>query len=202
MILENPLFSQSTPKFSALKRISNFILAICIVVIGMNLWLMHSKNASEWYSLESEQLGRSLASQASRMLAAPLQKDDQESIENYVSTIQTDSFVQGTALYDESGRTIKSFDENYSIIKEFRVKNQPPLIFIEDIIYEGKTIGYVKLLLDRDAIIKHHKAFNKTQLLQTGLIMLLTAICAMLITRLFYKIRANYRFSDGPNSAK
>lgn len=185
-----------------LKRISNFVLAICIVVIAVNLWFMHNKNANEWYSLESEQLGRSLAAQASRMLAGPLHKEDQESIENYVSTIETDSFVKGTSLYDQTGKTIKSFDENYSIIEEFRVLDQPPLIFIEDIIFDGKTIGYIKLLLDRDAIIKHHKAFNRTQLIQTGLIMLLTAICAMIITRLFYKIRANYQFSDNPKSVK
>jgi len=196
------LFSQTTPKFAMLKRISNFVLAVCVVVIGVNLWFMHNKNANEWYNLESEQLGRSLAAQASRMLAAPLQKDDQESIENYVSTIEIDSFVKGTSLYDQTGKTIKSFDDNYSIVEEFRVLDTPPLIFIEDIIYEGKTIGYVKLLLDRNAIIKHHKAFNRTQLMQTGLIMILTAICAMIVTRLFYKIRANYQFSDTPKSAK
>lgn len=196
------MFSQNTPKFSMLKRISNFVLAICVVVIGVNLWFMHSKNANEWYSLESEQLGRSLAAQASRMLAGPLQKDDQESIENYVSTIETDSLVKGTSLYDQSGKTIKSFDEDYSIVEQFRVLNQPPLIFIEDIIYDGKTIGYVKLLLDRDAIIQHHKAFNRSQLMQTGLIMLLTAICAIILTRLFYKIRASYQFSDKSKSVK
>jgi membrane protein len=184
------------------KRISNFILAVCIAVIGINLWFMYDKNANEWYSLESEQLGRSLAAQASRMLAGPLQKDDQDSIETYVSTIEIDSLVKGTSLYDHTGKTIKSFDENYSIVEQFRVLKQPPLIFVEDIIYEGKTIGYVKLLLDRDAIIKHHKAFNRTQFMQTGLIMLLTAICAMILTRLFYKIRANYQFNDNPKSVK
>jgi membrane protein len=202
MTTEKRLSKQSTPKFSMLKRISNFILAVCIVVIGVNLWFMHNKNANEWYSLESEQLGRSLAAQASRMLAGPLQKDDQESIENYVSTIETDSLVKGTSLYDQSGKTIKSFDENYSIIEQFRVLDQPPLIFVEDIIYDGKTIGYVKLLLDREAIIKHHKAFNRSQLVQTGVIMLLTAICAIILTRLFYKVRANYQFSDKPKSVR
>ncbi len=185
-----------------LKRISNFILAVCVVVIGINLWLMHNKNAEDWYNLESEQLGRSLAKQAARMLSTPLQKGDIESIENYVSTIETDSFVKGASLYDEVGKTIKSFDENYSIIEEFRVLNQPPLIFVEDILFEDKTIGYVKLLLDRDAIIMHHKAFNQTQLMQTGLIMLLTALCAIILTRLFYKIKTSYQFSDKPNKLK
>ncbi len=175
---------------------------MCIAVIGINLWFMYDKNANKWYSVESEQLGRSLATQASRMLAGPLQKDDQDSIENYVSTIEIESLIKGTSLYDHTGKTIKSFDENYSIVEQFRVLEQPPLIFVEDIIYDGKTIGYVKLLLDRESIIKHHKAFNRSQFMQTGLLMMLTAICAMILTRLFYKIRANYQFSDKPKSVK
>lgn len=196
------LFTQKAPQFSMLKRISNFILAICMVVIAINLWLMHSKNANDWYNLETEQLGRSLAKQAARMLSSPLQKGEIENIENYVSTIETDSFVKGASLYDELGKTIKSFDENYSTIEEFRVLEQPPLIFVEDILHQDTTIGYVKLLLDRDAIIKHHKAFNQTQLVQTALIMLLTALCAIIITRLYYKVKASYQYSDKPNKVR
>lgn len=173
-----------------------------MVVIAINLWFMHSRNANDWYNLETEQLGRSLTKQAARMLSSPLQKGDIESIENYVSTIETDSFVKGASLYDELGTTIKSFDENYSTIEEFRALEQPPLIFVEDILHQDKTIGYVKLLLDRDAIIQHHKAFNQAQLVQTALIMLLTALCAMILTRLYYKIKSSYQFSDRPNKVK
>ena len=186
-------------KFSMLKRISNFILAVCVLIIAVNLWLMYTKNAYEWYSLESEQLGRSLAAQAARMLASPMQSGDDQSIESYVDTIETDSFVKGTSLYDEQGKTIKSFDEDYSIIEQFRVLNEPPLIFVEDIVHEGKTIGYVKLVLDRDSIIQHHRAFTQSQLIQTALIMFLTAVCAIILTRLFYKVRANYRYTDTLN---
>lgn len=183
-------------KFSMLKRISNFVLAVCVLIIAVNLWLMYTKNAYEWYSLESEQLGRSLAAQAARMLASPMQSGDEQSIESYVDTIETDSFVKGTSLYDQHGKTIKSFDDDYSIIEQFRVLNEPPLIFVEDIVHDGKTIGYVKLVLDRDSIIQHHRAFTKSQLIQTALIMFLTAVCAIILTRLFYKVRANYRYSD------
>ena len=186
-------------KFSMLKRISNFILAVCVLIIAVNLWLMYTKNAYEWYSLESEQLGRSLAAQAARMLASPMQSGDDQSIESYVDTIETDSFVKGTSLYDEQGKTIKSFDEDYSIIEQFRVLNEPPLIFVEDIVHEGKTIGYVKLVLDRDSIIQHHRAFTQSQFIQTALIIFLTAVCAIILTRLFYKVRANYRYTDTLN---
>jgi membrane protein len=160
---------------------------------------MYTKNAYEWYSLESEQLGRSLAAQAARMLSSPMQSGDEQSIESYVDTIETDSFVKGTSLYDQHGKTIKSFDDDYSIIEQFRVLNEPPLIFVEDIVHDGKTIGYVKLVLDRDSIIQHHRAFTKSQLIQTALIMFLTAVCAIILTRLFYKVRANYRYSDTLN---
>lgn len=186
-------------KFSMLKRISNFVLAVCVLIIAVNLWLMYTKNAYEWYSLESEQLGRSLAAQAARMLSSPMQSGDEQSIESYVDTIETDSFVKGTSLYDQHGKTIKSFDDDYSIIEQFRVLNEPPLIFVEDIVHDGKTIGYVKLVLDRDSIIQHHRAFTKSQLIQTALIMFLTAVCAIILTRLFYKVRANYRYSDTLN---
>ena len=186
-------------KFSMLKRISNFVLAVCVLIIAVNLWLMYTKNAYEWYSLESEQLGRSLAAQAARMLSSPMQSGDEQSIESYVDTIETDSFVKGTSLYDQHGKTIKSFDDDYSILEQFRVLNEPPLIFVEDIVHDGKTIGYVKLVLDRDSIIQHHRAFTKSQLIQTALIMFLTAVCAIILTRLFYKVRANYRYSDTLN---
>ena len=186
-------------KFSMLKRISNFVLAVCVLIIAVNLWLMYTKNAYELYSLESEQLGRSLAAQAARMLSSPMQSGDEQSIESYVDTIETDSFVKGTSLYDQHGKTIKSFDDDYSILEQFRVLNEPPLIFVEDIVHDGKTIGYVKLVLDRDSIIQHHRAFTKSQLIQTALIMFLTAVCAIILTRLFYKVRANYRYSDTLN---
>jgi len=157
---------------------------------------MHTKNAQEWYSYEAEQLGRSLAMQAARMLATPLVNDDREALDSYVLNIEKDAFIKGTTLFDEQGRTIKSFDENYSVIQQFRVEESKPLIFIQDIVYNGQIVGYLKLILDRDIVIQHHKAFNKNQLLQTLLIIFLTTISAMMLTRLFYKIRNRYKYED------
>ncbi|MBF7074722.1 hypothetical protein ISG33_15045 [Glaciecola sp. MH2013] len=196
------MFAPQSSKFSIIKRISNFILAVLIVIICVNLWLMHTKNAYEWYSLESEQLGRSLASQAARMLAGPLSSGDTTSIENYVNTIETDSFVKGTSLFDANGKVIKSFNEDYSVIEQFRVLNEPPLIFVEDIVFDNRTIGYVKLLLDRDGIIAHHEAFNQNQLIQTILAMVLTGFCAAIVTRLFYKFRENYWLHQRENKSE
>jgi membrane protein len=182
-----------------IKRISNAILAVLIIIIAVNLWLMHNKNAQQWYSYESEQLGRSLATQAARMLAGPLVNDDREAIDSYVQNIEVDSFIKGTALYDNKGRTIKSFDNDYSVVQQFRIEETKPLIFIQDIIHNDEVVGYLKLILDREAIIQHHQSFNKTQLMQTVLIICLTAVCAMLLTRLFYKIRNRYRFNSPEN---
>lgn len=161
---------------------------------------MHSKNAQQWYSYEAEQLGRSLASQAARMLATPLINEDQETLFRYVSDIEVDEFIRGTALYDEKGKTIKSFDDNYSVVQQFRIEDDKPLIFIQDIMNEGQIVGYLKLILDREAIIKHHKEFNQVQLVQTLLVIALTFFCAVLMTRLFYKIRSHYRYAEEPNS--
>lgn len=195
--------STSAPKkLAILRRISNAILVILVLLITFNLWLMHSQNAQSWYNFESEQLGRSLAAQGARMLALPVANDDKEAIAAYVSKINADDFITGSALYDAQGKSImSSSDQDYSMLSLFRVSQEQPLVFIEDIVLDDNVVGYVKLVLDREMVIKHHQEFNQNQLLQTLMIMFLTAIFAALLTRLYYKIKANYHALQDPNNA-
>lgn len=71
-----------------------------------------------------------------------------------------------------------------------------PLVFVEDIIFDNITIGYIKLVLDKQAVTHHHRSFNRNQLSQTVLVIILSVIAAGLATRLFYKMRENYRLTD------
>lgn len=188
---------QAAPKkFAVIKRLSNAILVVLIAVISVNLWLMHNTSAKAWYSIESEQLGRSLASQAARMLATPLANDDEQAIDAFVADIEAGGFVKGSALYDEQGKIIKSYNQDHSVVALFRIGTQQPLVFVEDIVADGKVVGYIKLVLDRQAVTEHHQVFTNSYLKSTLLTIVLTAICASLITRLFYKIRHNLRLQS------
>ena len=186
----------STPGDSIFRRISSLILLILCVIICVNLYFMHAQNASTWYQVESEQLGRSLTVQAAKLIAPPLARQDEEAIAQYVAVMGQGMFVKGAVLFDELGvrylSPIDKYNEPFSVVEMTKKDDSQTLVFVEDIVFEDNIIGYIKLLLDKQAVIEHHRNFNKNQLLQTILIILLSMVAAGLATRLFYKIRLRY----------
>lgn len=191
---------ESTHNYLIFKRISSLVLLILCVFIAVNLYIMHTQNAAQWYQVESEQLGRSLSLQAAKLVAPPLAKDDQELLSHYVTVINQGMFVKGAVLFDESGVRYAQQEERLSIIEMMKQSDIEPLVFVEDIIYEGEIIGYIKLVLDRQAITAHHRTFNKNQLSQSILMIVLSIIASALATRLFYKLRNSYQLNDGEDS--
>ena len=179
--------------YSIFKRISSLILLILCVIIGVNLYYMHSQNAAKWYQVESEQLGRSLILQAAKLIAAPLAKDDEEMLMQYVAVINQGMFVKGAVLFDELGVRYAQDEDNLSVVDMVKENSVEPLVFVEDIVFEGNIIGYIKLLLDKQAITEHHRNFNKNQLSQSILMIILSIVAAALATRMFYKTRQRYR---------
>ncbi len=194
--LTNMNIHSSTHNYSIFKRISSLILLILCVIIGVNLYFMHSQNAEKWYQVESEQLGRSLTVQAAKLIAAPLAQNDQEVLGHYVSVVNQGMFVKGAVLFNDLGVRYAQQDDRLSVVDMLKQSDIEPLVFVEDIIFEGNIIGYIKLVLDKQAITEHHRDFNKNQLSQSILMIVLSIVAAALATRLFYKLRNSYRLVD------
>lgn len=188
---------ENTHNYLIFKRISSLILIILCVFIAVNLYLMHTQNAEKWYQVESEQLGRSLTLQAAKMVAAPLAKKDQDLLAHYVTVVNQGMFVKGAVLFDDLGVRYAQQEERLSIVEMMKQSDIEPLVFVEDIIFERNTIGYIKLVLDKQAITAHHRAFNQNQISQSILMIVLSIIAAALATRLFYKVRNSYQLTDG-----
>lgn len=185
-----------THNYSIFKRISTLILLVLCVIIGFNLYIMHNRNANQWYQVESEQLGRSLTQQAAKLVAAPLAKNDAELLEQYINVVNQGMFVQDAAMFDPLGVRYAQLEESPSVVQMMKQQDIDPLVFVEDIIFDNITIGYIKLVLDKQAVTHHHRSFNRNQLSQTVLVIILSVIAAGLATRLFYKMRENYRLTD------
>lgn len=166
------------------------------MVIGVNLYFMHSQNAATWYQVESEQLGRSLTLQAAKLVAAPLAQQDDVVLAHYVKVVNQGMFVKGAVLFDELGVPYAKQEDRLSVVTLLKDSDIEPLVFVEDIVLDGEVIGYIKLILDKQSITKHHRNFNKNQLSQSLLMILLSMIVAVLATRLFYKTRTNYRLVE------
>ncbi|MGB3725542.1 MAG: AhpA/YtjB family protein [Glaciecola sp.] len=182
--------------YSIFKRISTLIIVILCVVIAVNLYLMHTQNADKWYQIESEQLGRSLTQQAAKLVAAPLAKNDATLLEQYITLVSEGMFVQNAVMFDQLGIKYAQQEDQMGIVDMIKTSNIEPLVFVEDIIFDDNTIGYIKLVLDKQAVTHHHRVFNKNQLSQTVLVVVLSIILAGLVTRAFYKMRHQYRLSS------
>jgi uncharacterized membrane protein affecting hemolysin expression len=157
---------------------------------------MHSQSAAKWYQVESEQLGRSLTLQAANLVAGPLAKEDDEVLKQYVHVVNQGMFVEGAILYDALGVRYANQEARLSVVGMLKKNDVEPLVFVEDIVFDGSVIGYIKLVLDKNAVTEHHRNFNKNQLLQSVLIIVLSIIVASLATRMFYKFRKSYRLVD------
>jgi membrane protein len=177
---------------SIIKRISTLLLLVCSLAIAINLYIMHSQNASQWYEIESEQLGRSLTIQAARLLSQPLSLNDDALVAEYIKLINDGMFIEGAVVFNDRGVRLSDFNSSLSVIDMVAQGTYEPLVFVEDIIFEGNTLGYIKLILNRDEITRHHRHFNRNQLTQSLMIIVLAMIVAALATRLFYKIKRNY----------
>ena len=187
---------------SIFKRVSSLILVVCSVAIAINLYVMHSSNARQWYEIESEQLGRSLTIQAAKLLSQPLLSQDETIINAYIDLLNEGMFIEGASVYDDAGVNIYNTNPELSIVNMISERELEPLIFIEDITHAGKTLGYVKLLLNHEEITSHHRSFNQSQLVQTVFITILGMIVATLATRLFYSVKRSYTGEFTENKLK
>jgi membrane protein len=181
-----------SPMSAILKRISTLLLLVCSIAIAINLYIMHSENARQWYEIESEQLGRSLTIQAARLLSQPLSQEDNELTQQYIALLNDGMFIEGAVVFDNLGVRISSINNAPSVVDMISQGNYAPLVFVEDIQHDGQTLGYIKLILNRDEIIRHHEQFNRSQFTQTLLVIVLAMLIAALATRLFYKVNRNY----------
>ncbi|WP_371195785.1 hypothetical protein [Glaciecola sp. SC05] len=177
---------------SIFKRISSLILLVCSIAIGINLYIMHSQNAQQWYEIESEQLGRSLTIQAAKLLSQPIATGDEQVVSTYMDMLNQGMFIEGAVVFDDAGVRLLDAQDNFSIVTMIKESNYEPLVFVEDIVNDGQTLGYVKLILNREEITQHHQSFNRNQLSQSVLVIILAMIVSMLATRLFYKFKRNY----------
>lgn len=188
--------------YSIFKRLSTLILLILCVFIAVNIYLMHTYNAQSWYQQEGEQLGRNLTQQAARLVAAPLASGDEELLDHYVSVVNQGGFVKAAVLFHDTGVPYAGQNNPQGILQLLQNNDEKVIVFVEDIEFEGNIIGYVKLVLDHQAIVDHHQSFNQSQLKQTILMIVLSIIVASLATRMFYKARENYIVKKMQNAAE
>jgi len=158
---------------------------------------MQSQSVNQWYEFESEQLGRSLARQASKLIAPSMVSPEEKALDEYIAMITNDDFVQTAMIFSADGQRLHQTKAAPSIVSMVSQTAYRPLVFVEDITSSnGEILGYLKLILDREQVTSHHRAYVNNQLIQTIITVVLTFIIAALTTRIVYKFRYRHLVND------
>lgn len=183
--------------YSIFKRVANLTLVVVAAAICVNLWLLNTGQANDWRTKQSTQLGRSIASYAATVIAQDVEQKNSQAIRTHLELIAADPHIYGVSVYSDKGVVIESNEQNKSVLANFILNEQTPLVFVEEIRSEKGTIGYLRLLLDSQQVMLFHDDYQSQLYKQLLVLMMLAGLAGLLVARAYYKIR--YRHYK-PNS--
>ncbi len=188
-------------RYSIFKRIVNLIIVIVMVLLFVNLWFVDNENAQNWQQKQRTQLGNSLGLISSEIIAQPLIDNDTVRIEQLLTIIMNDPHVEAVAVYDQYGQQVAQQGTVDTIVEKYLDdEHDTPLVFVKDIHVEKQIYGYVRLLLNEQSVMALHSEYQSQLRQQTQVLGMLAALAALLITRVFYKVR--YRRYIHPNDVE
>ncbi|AEE22148.1 hypothetical protein Glaag_1187 [Glaciecola sp. 4H-3-7+YE-5] len=188
-------------RYSIFKRIVNLIIVIVMVLLFVNLWFVDNDNAQNWQQKQRTQLGNSLGLISSEIIAQPLIDNDTTRIEQLLTIVMNDPHVEAVAVYDQYGQQVAQLGTLNTIVEKYlEDQHDTPLVFVKDIRVEKQIYGYVRLLLNEQSVMALHSEYQSQLRQQTQVLGMLAALAALLITRVFYKVR--YRRYVHPNDVE
>jgi membrane protein len=176
-------------RYSIFKRIANLILVVVGCIACINLWLIGSEQSLNWHSKQADQLGVSLSSLSGNILISSIIENNLEKLNQQLSYIATDPHVAGVSLFDNKGRMLADNNQALSVVNTYKSNTISPLVFVQSIIHNQQTIGYLSLILKEKQVMAYHSEYQKQLNQQLQMLMILAAIAGILITRAFYKVR-------------
>ncbi|MBU3016221.1 hypothetical protein KO519_00690 [Paraglaciecola agarilytica] len=188
-------------RYSIFKRIVNLIIVIVMVLLFVNLWFVDNDNAQNWQQKQRTQLGNSLGLISSEIIAQPLIDNDTTRIEQLLTIVMSDPHVEAVAVYDQYGQQVAQQGTLNTIVEKYLDdQHDTPLVFVKDIRVEKQIYGYVRLLLNEQSVMALHSEYQSQLRQQTQVLGMLAALAALLVTRVFYKVR--YRRYVHPNDVE
>jgi membrane protein len=175
--------------YSIFKRIANLVLVVVGCIACINLWLIGSEQSLNWHSKQADQLGVSLSSLSGNILISSIIENNLEKLNQQLSYIATDPHVAGVSLFDNKGRMLADNNQALSVVNAYKSNTISPLVFVQSIIHNQQTIGYLSLILKEKQVMAYHSEYQKQLNQQLQMLMILAAIAGILITRAFYKVR-------------
>lgn len=175
--------------YAVYKRLANLALAIFTAAICINLWLLSTDKAANWHAQQASQLGRTLVTIGAKVLSPALADNHQEELQRQIQLLIEDTHVYSATVHDTKGRVIMTSREVQTILPDVLGDEFRPLIFVEEIRSDGDIIGYLRLILIEQEVMRFHDDYQLQLFEQLVVLMLLAGAGGLLIARAFYKFR-------------
>jgi membrane protein len=185
--------------YSVFKRLANLGLVIAAIFISLNLWIYSAQQDNKLRQEQADQLGNSLLKQAQVLITSYtntarndvlISKENRHLVNAIVNNLQEDVHVHSAALYALNGKSVSESSDNQSLLNLYKTRpNFEPLVYISELYKEGQPIGYIRLLLDEDMVMRHHNYFQEALRQQIQIIFVMALALGFIVARAFYKFR-------------
>jgi membrane protein len=175
--------------YTIFKRITHLFLGILAIVVGINLWILSSESTQDWHDQQASQLGRSLSTYGADTLSFIGMQANVEEKVKLLNVLVNDPQIASVSLHDHHGTLMHALPDNESLIVAQRKDVRPPLVFVKEVIENDEVTGYLKLRMNRRTILSYHTDYQLQLFKQTQILMMLSALIAVIGTRAFYKWR-------------
>jgi membrane protein len=177
------------------KRIVYLVLVLFVITTLATLFFNTQHSINQNLSGFSKGLGRDIAQQYSALVADSVANGDPEQAMMFVKSLVQQSHILSAKVFDKHGQAFVAEPQQ----QDFISLHQPPhshqmLTFVQPVYDQEKLVGYLRIIFDHGKILEHQQQLNAVYGLQTQLLMVLSAIVAVLLTRKFYvwRIRRFY----------
>lgn len=187
---KQPLYPKISPIYN---KILQLAIAICLIVVLMNLWVFsygNNQQASQkhFVQLNEQYLGQIVS--ASMILLS----NDKEDIQKYFDQLAQNQWVKDISFYDQTGQLLVATQDQGSINDLFGIsinkanRNEQFTTFVHEV--RGESLqGYIRLTVENHVLMKN---IEQSSYLHYDLVRLMI-ILAMLVG--FFLTRGLNRFS-------
>ncbi|GGO73755.1 AhpA/YtjB family protein [Bowmanella pacifica] len=176
--------------YSIYKRLANFGLAVIAAIIGINIWLSSVDQDQHILAAQADQLGNSLVSHSAKLAATLMQDEDISAVQRTLQQLVEDNHVLNATMHNDKGELMYEAGDPLDLVTQFKtqVQNQP-MVYVKEVFNDDQLIGYIRLIMDRQAIMQYQTQVQDHRRQQTYALLLLAFAIGVLVTRAFYKVR-------------
>ncbi|XOV78450.1 MAG: AhpA/YtjB family protein [Aestuariibacter sp.] len=169
------------------RRLVYLALVLVVVTTLATLFINTNQSINQTLSSFSKGLGRDIAQQYSALLADSVATKNPEQATLFMQSLVQQSHILSAKVFDKYGQAFVAEPQQQDLVALHQSpQSRQKLTFIQPVNHDGNHVGYLRIIFDHGKIEEHQRQLNSVYVLQTQLLMVLSALITGLVIRKFY----------------